>query len=291
MQVPKTLWRLTLRVPVEDDEAIIEQLFTLSGTYPSVRLRPRARTARIEAYFQSKPLLRYATKLFAHLHPRSGVLAAEDWAESWKRHFHVLRVGKHIIIKPTWRTHRARRDDIVIELDPGLSFGTGQHPTTRFCLKLLERLSTLHASHSQASRSLLDVGTGTGILAIAATRLGYAPILAVDNDPQAVRAAKQNARINRVRFPVRVIPLGKLTAAKKFDVVTANLLADLIRDHRRKLAALVAPGGYLVLAGILAMEAPAVRRAFRELRLKPFACETRGNWTGFVFYKQKRGRP
>ncbi|MSR65407.1 MAG: 50S ribosomal protein L11 methyltransferase [Verrucomicrobiae bacterium] len=277
----KALWRLTFRAPVEDEEAICERLYAITGSYPATRQRPRAKTVRFEAYFKNRSQLRAAARLLKAHKPKSGVLPYENWAESWKKHFPIQRVGKRIIIKPSWRKYLARDRDIVVELDPGMSFGTGQHSTTRFCLARLERLSSLSASRSPLS--LLDVGTGSGILAIAGIKMGFTPVLAVDNDPQAVRIAKQNATNNGVRFPISLRPLEAIGVSTQFDVVTANLLADLILAQSRRLVSLVAPGGFLILAGILTRESPEINRAFRVLGCKPSAFETRGNWTGIAF--------
>jgi ribosomal protein L11 methyltransferase len=276
----KALWRLTFHTSVEDEEAITERLYAITRSYPATRQRPRAKTIRIEAYFKNRSQLRAAERFLKDHKPKSSVLPYENWAESWKKNFPILRIGKRILIKPSWRNHRPHHDEVVIELDPGMSFGTGQHATTRFCLAMLDRLSA-----SRLPLSLLDLGTGSGILAIAGIKLGFAPVVAVDNDPQAVRIAKRNASNNGVRFPISVRPLEAFSASTKFNVVTANLLADLILAQRRKLASLTAPGGFLILAGILTREAPEIKRAFLGLGFKRFAFETRANWTGLTFRK------
>ncbi len=124
----------------------------------------------------------------------------EDWAAAWKQHFPVLRIGRRVVIRPTWRRHRAAPDDVVLALDPGMAFGTGLHPTTRLCLAGIERWAD--EGLVRGSRAL-DVGCGSGILAIAAARFGAASILGVDTDPIAVEATRANARRNRVARTVR----------------------------------------------------------------------------------------
>src|ERR1043166_7532707 len=183
----KALWRLTLRTPVEDEEAINERLYAITGSYPATRQRPRSKTVRIEAYFKNRSHLRAAERLLEDQKPKSSVLPYENWAESWKKNFPIQRISKRIIIKPSWRKYLPGDGETVIELDPGMSFGTGQHATTCFCLTMLDCLSA-----SRLPLSLLDVGTGSGILAIAGIKPGFAPVRAVDIDPQAVRIAKQN---------------------------------------------------------------------------------------------------
>jgi ribosomal protein L11 methyltransferase len=185
----------------------------------------------------------------------------EDWAESWKRHFHPMRIG-HVWIRPSWSRVRLRRDDVEVVLDPGLSFGTGQHPTTGFCLREIVR-----RRKPDQPQSFLDIGTGSGILAIVAAKIGYCPVEAFDHDAEAVRIAAANARKNgvgrKVRFGVRDItgqPQANKTRAK-YSVVCANLIANLIVETRDRILEQVEPGGVLIAAGILAEEFEHVREA------------------------------
>jgi ribosomal protein L11 methyltransferase len=151
-------------------------------------------------------------------------LSEEDWAHAWKKHYQVLRVGQRIIVKPSWQTYTPRPNDIVIELDPGMAFGTGLHPSTRLCLVALEE-------HLSPGMGVLDVGTGSGILAIAAAKLGAGPVLALDIDPVAVEAARANVAANKVEHIVSVEP-GSWPALEPqdqaFDIVLVNILAETI---------------------------------------------------------------
>ncbi len=210
-------------------------------------------------------------------------LRREDWAESWKRHFKPIEISDALLIKPSWSKRSARRRQAVVVLDPGLSFGTGQHPTTAFCLRQLATVAgdlrsargkqkTRRSQSTGTARSLLDIGTGSGILAIAAAKLGYAPITALDCDADAVRVARANARLNRVAGKVRVargdvarLPLRSL---RRYDMICANLIAPLLIAERRRLANRLRRDGTLVLAGILKAEFSAVQRAFEELGLR-----------------------
>lgn len=280
----KPLWCLSIRTTPQAEETIRGELFALTGSCPVVRSRPQARTVWIESYFASRSQLRPVQKQMADYSPQVRQIAYENWAQSWKKHFGVQRVGKRIVITPSWKSYRARRDEIVLELDPGLSFGTGQHATTRFCLKMIERLADTRPL------SLMDVGTGSGILAIAATKLGYRPVLALDNDPQAIRVARRNLSQNQTRVRARVSSLEAVDSRPAYDVVVANILADILLAHRRKLASLVADGGHLILAGILAREAAQVCRAFRARGLETFACERTRDWAGLVFRKPSKRR-
>lgn len=205
---------------------------------------------------------------------------ALDWRESWKRHFKPLAIGRHLLVRATWHRRRPVPGQAEIILDPGLSFGTGQHPTTEFCLREIARLRP----RAGRSASLLDVGTGSGILAIAATRLGYAPVEGFDFDPEAIGVARENAQANRAEkaLRLRVGDVARLPARParplRRTVVCANLTADLLLKHAARLAAHVEPGGHLLLAGILATEFAQVRTAFSALGLVPSRDARKGEW-------------
>ncbi|MCS6801882.1 MAG: 50S ribosomal protein L11 methyltransferase [Dehalococcoidia bacterium] len=168
-----------------------------------------------------------------------------EWAEAWKEHFVVHRVGERLVIRPSWRDYTPAAADVVIELDPGMAFGTGLHPTTRLCLAALERVV-------RPGDRLLDLGTGSGILAIAAAKLGAAEVLAIDIDPVAVRAATANIAANGVAGSVTVIE-GTVEAASEaaFDVVVANISANVILAIASELARVTRPGGRLLVSGFL----------------------------------------
>ena len=204
-----------------------------------------------------------------------------DWAESWKRHFRPLEIGPTLLIKPTWSRKRARAGQSVILLDPGLSFGTGQHATTHFCLTQVVELRT------ETGQSLLDLGCGSGILALAAAKVGYRPVEAWDNDPEAVRIADENAQLNQLEADVRpkVADVGHLSLQPKqrFDVVCANLIYDLLIAERERITGQIAIGGALVLAGILTEQFPLVTTAYAELGWKLTNSTTGGEWTSGTF--------
>ena len=173
--------------------------------------------------------------------------ADEDWRDSWKQHFTLLRVGKNLVIKPSWIEYEERPGDVVIDLDPGLAFGTGYHPTTYSCLEALEELV-------KPGHLVLDVGTGSGILAIAAARLGAAHITAVDIDGHAVRAARKNFRrtgiSNLVSAESGSIP-GAVTRGRTYDVAVANISARGIRMVAPAIPDLLAPGGVFIASGVI----------------------------------------
>jgi ribosomal protein L11 methyltransferase len=194
---------------------------------------------------------------------RTSVVDEADWAEAWKAHFHVLRLGRRLVIKPSWRRHARQGDEVVIDLDPGMAFGTGLHPTTRLCLEALEA----RADSGPLGRTL-DVGCGSGILSIAAVKLGATRAIGVDIDPIAIEATLANARHNRVGKRVRAREGSIPSGDGPFDLVLANLIAGLLVELAEPLAAELAPGGTLIASGIFVDREPEVRRALEGTRLR-----------------------
>ncbi|HVV87489.1 MAG TPA: 50S ribosomal protein L11 methyltransferase [Kofleriaceae bacterium] len=188
-------------------------------------------------------------------------LPEAEWRDAWKRYFHVSRLTRRIVVVPSWERADfvAAPDDVVIDLDPGMAFGTGTHATTRLVLAELERL----ADEGAAPARVLDVGAGSGILAIAAARLWPgAAVLAVDNDPIAVAACAENVGANGLaaRVTSEATPLAAVGGA--FPLVLANIQAHVLRDLRVDLTARLAAGGTLVLSGLLTPQAPAVAEEY-----------------------------
>jgi len=180
--------------------------------------------------------------------PRFRHLSEEDWAHAWKKHYQVLRIGQRIVVKPSWQPYTPRPDDVVIELDPGMAFGTGLHPSTRLCLIALVE----HLTHGLR---VLDVGTGSGILAIAAARLGAGRVLALDIDPLAVEAARANVAANEVGHIASVEPGSWPTAElqdQAFDIVLVNILAETIVELLNEgLVRCLKEAGLIVVSGII----------------------------------------
>lgn len=206
----------------------------------------------------------------------------EDWAESWKRHFKPIAIGVALLVKPSWVKRKPRLGRAVVVLDPGLSFGTGQHPTTKFCLE-----QVVAASKSGECRSFLDIGTGSGILPIAGAKLGLRKIEAFDFDPDCVRIAKANAKRNRVDGKLRIFR-GDLTklpvrSKRRYDLVCANLIYDLLLSERTRILNRLADDGTLVLAGILKTQFPEVRAAFEAAGLVLVAGRQENEWESGAF--------
>ncbi|MHB1133873.1 MAG: 50S ribosomal protein L11 methyltransferase [Chloroflexota bacterium] len=204
-------------------------------------------------------------------------LAETDWAEAWKEHFHVHRVGRRVVIKPTWRDFTPEADDVVVELDPGMAFGTGLHPTTQLCLQAIEDYPVL-------AKRVLDLGTGSGILAIAAARLGATRVDAVDTDPVAVSAATENVAINNLAGTI-MVRRGSLpfpSGYPPYDLVLANIIARVIAELAPLLAASLAAGGTLIASGILAERSEEVLAALRAAGLTVLERRQSGDWLALV---------
>ena len=207
-----------------------------------------------------------------------------EWRDAWKKYFHVTRITPRIVVVPSWEKDGfvPGPDDVVIDLDPGMAFGTGTHASTRLCLAELDAL----AGAGAAPDRVLDVGAGSGILAIAAVKLWPgARAVAVDNDPIAVTACGENAARNQVgdRIASALTPVGELT--ESFPLVLANIQAHVLRELADGIAARVAPGGTLVLSGLLSPQADAVAdeyvaRGLSKIAVRPSPDD--GAWSSAV---------
>jgi ribosomal protein L11 methyltransferase len=290
----KPFWKLSVVTVPEADEAVAalcEHVFRQPAvSYTNVETG----TVTVSVYLAERPreyraACREGLARIRHCGLKTGTgtvvvrkLNRRDWAESWKRHFPPIEIGPALLIKPGWSRRRAPHRQAVVVLDPGLSFGTGQHPTTAFCLEQLV------AQHDPGRRlTFLDIGTGSGILAIAAAKLGYPTVEAFDSDREAVRIARANARRNRVLTKMRLYradltkPPGR--SARNCDLVCANLNSTLLLSEQRRILQRLKSGGVLVLAGILKDEFPRVARAYRRAGLKLVASRTEREWRSGAF--------
>ncbi len=228
-------------------------------------------------------------------------LEEEDWANAWKEHYRVLRIGQRTVIVPSWLEYAAQPADIVLNLDPGMAFGTGLHPTTQLCLRLLEQ-------YARPGQRTLDLGTGSGILAIAAAKLGAGPVLALDNDPIATKVAHENVLRNGVAEQVTVAE-GSLGAAGnamghwlsgnfgeadvpptvhrssptgQFELIAANLIAKVLIILADEIAAALAPGGTLISSGIIIDREDEVALALAGVGLNQIERHREGEWVALV---------
>lgn len=200
-----------------------------------------------------------------------------NWAEAWKAHFWPQRVGKHLVVKPTWRDLRARKGDLIIELDPGMAFGTGTHPTTALCLEMIE-------AHLQPGTAVLDVGTGSGILMIAAALLGAEWVHGLDKDELAVEIAAENIIRNGIDPQKWSVRCGDLVQAveRTYDLVVANILTEVIVELLDDLDRILTPDGTFICSGIIQANKHAVVDKMDVLGFEPVEICEREEWTAIV---------
>jgi ribosomal protein L11 methyltransferase len=209
-------------------------------------------------------------------------IAEADWSEAWKANFQPIRIGRRLMVIPAWLNPPLAPDDVPIRLDPGMAFGTGTHPTTQLCLAAV-------AKHLKPGEPVIDLGTGSGILAIAAAKLGFGHVLAYDIDAEAVRVARENVAANDVsdRITVEKGSLTELLAAGvQAPFVLANILArTIIELFDHGLAQLATPGGLIVLSGILESQAFEVIAALKRHGLTLVAQERLEDWVALIAQK------
>ncbi len=234
-------------------------------------------------------------------------LAEEDWANAWKAYYPIRRIGEHWVIVPSWLEYEAAPGDVVLHLDPGMAFGTGLHPTTQLCLVLMER-------YAKAGQSALDLGCGSGILALGLAKIGAAPVLAIDNDPIAVQATQENVDLNGVAEQVTVLEgslgpgmqlghwLGSdwgsrvraeraalrlagpvsLEPDGELDLIAANILANVHVLLAPTMQRALKPGGLLVTSGIIADREAEVQEAFTAVGLVQLERLQEGDWVALA---------
>lgn len=265
-----------LEVPPAETEVWSDALQRLGDARWSVYEDVDARSARLCGYFADESAARAAwselrRSLRGTLRPAGAPVlrsvADEDWRESYKAHFKAWRHGRlHWV--PEWErgTHRVPRGHAAVYLDPGMAFGTGNHETTRLCVRELVRFAGRLTPAARRGRHVVDAGCGSGILAISAAKLGFPRVFAFDNDREAVAVARKNARRNNSGTAVRTATAGLETAlrSRRADLLLANIQSDVLVQHAPLLVHAVRPGGWLVLSGILAREVEGVAERFRE---------------------------
>ncbi|HEX3723405.1 MAG TPA: 50S ribosomal protein L11 methyltransferase [Nitrolancea sp.] len=210
------------------------------------------------------------------------VVREQDWANSWKEHFQVTRIAKRFVVRPTWREYRAKDDDIVIDLDPGMAFGTGLHPTTALCLGWLESLDL-------AGLRVLDVGAGSGILSIAAVKLGANSIDAVEIDPVAVSALRHNIALNGLDDRVQTWTADAtrpLPCSGPYDVILANIISRILVEAAESLTQVAGDCTVMVLSGVIEAHEAEVVDAFCDLGFSVAGRRVIGDWVSLLVKRE-----
>jgi len=204
----------------------------------------------------------------------------EDWANNWRKYYHPIHVGKNLVIKPSWIDYDKKDSDIIVELDPGMAFGTGTHETTRMCMAHLEK-------YIDKNSRVLDVGCGSGILSITSLLIGANEVTGVDIDPVAVKVAIENGEMNNFKAPRYNIKRGNLVdeAEGKYDVIVANIIADVIIGVCGDVKQFLADDGVFISSGIIIDRKDDVKRAFDENGYKVVEEVEEGEWVSFVCKK------
>jgi ribosomal protein L11 methyltransferase len=215
------------------------------------------------------------------------IIINPDWAQQWKKYFKPIRVCKNIVVKPTWERYSPASRDIVVEIDPGMAFGTGQHASTRLCMEAIE--DVMLKDRSVSEWKVLDVGCGTGILGITAAKMGARDVICVDHDPKATQIAAENARINEVDGFLRILNEDVLSISEPRNLIIANLTSKLLIKIHTPLVKWLMTGGYLIISGIIEPDMPAIEEHFFAPPLVRHNVLREKEWVCYVLKKMPPG--
>ncbi len=231
------------------------------------------RRARIEVGVQLMGLIKPLSPLEVR------IVTPYEWEEAWKAHFHLLRIGKRLVVRPSWQEYEPQGSELVLTLDPGLAFGTGHHPTTYMCLEQLER-------RIQDGMRVLDLGTGSGLLAQAALLLGASWVLAVDTEADSIRASRRNLKEAGFSKQVKIIR-GSIPQPEgvDMDLVVANISARVLIELAEHIAASLKPGGVLIASGVLEERGDEVREALSAAGLTEIEIQHNEDWLALCFQR------
>lgn len=271
-----------------DDPNDVDRLDTCYGELIGEELMSADRTrAAVSIYLSpSKNPAEYVALIKERLFAISGDdfgltvngVREEDWADCWKQYYKPIKIGKRLMVVPKWEKYDPEDDEIILSLDPGMAFGTGTHETTRLCSSLLE-------DHLKPGMDVIDVGTGSGILAIAASKLGAGNVRAYDIDPDAVRIAAENAEENGCKNVVCGVSdlLKNVDRTKKYDFMTANIVADIVIRLAPDIRSCMKQGGLVAVSGIIDRQAEEVRRVLTANGLREIVSLTDNDWNSMLF--------
>ena len=271
------------------DVNLLAETLPLDDVASSAWINPDEDTGRFDLFFDAREHADHAagelqrclaTELYAGRKFSMLVreIAHEDWAESWKIHFHPMRVSPRLVVRPSWDSIELREGELDIIIDPGMTFGTGLHGSTQGCLQLLDRLAG-----PSPTGSVLDVGCGSGILSVAAAMLGYREIVGFDNYGESMAIAMENARRNRATCRFLESDISEFVAEAPYDVVLANVLTGVLCRHAPQVSAYVTTEGSLVLSGILTEQYHSVVTSYAEQGFAECDRAVIGEWTSGCF--------
>jgi len=300
---PSKKWlKITLPCPESMDEAVSDLLGVLSGVGVEIHPDEQSGLHEISGFFALEDSGGHSTGKVAETLPeqvavelktlfavydrnlpelKTEIFADQEWATSWQQYFKSFEITPGLVIKPSWETFVPETDQHVLEMDPGMAFGTGQHESTRLALALL---SSCFKNYPGRINTVLDVGTGTGILSMAAAVFGAGQVVAIDNDPEAVVVARGNIAHNNLsaRITVSATPLAEITGV--FDLICANIVHDVLAEMVPHFRRLTVSGGHVILAGILAgAQEKSIGGLYERCGMKIIACRTEGDWSGLLF--------
>jgi ribosomal protein L11 methyltransferase len=292
---PKSWQKVTITVPDQHSDIVASFLAELTNSAieqsaVSAPL-PAAPTDQVTVYLEenedtetlNEQIMAFLSALETQ-HNFSYTLASEqiieeDWNKNWKKHFKPFKLTKRLVVKPSWEDYSAEHDEVVLEMDPGMAFGTGLHASTRLALQLIEDLFS-----RKAINSVLDVGTGTGILGMSCALFGGQKVVGIDNDIDARVAAIDNIQKNHLEEKMSIIDEDLSQILSTFDLVIANITQDVLTLLAKSLIARLNPGGSLILSGILTGEqSEGIQHTFTSAGLKTFATKQSEEWTALHF--------
>lgn len=253
---------------LEGENVTVKAYFPADESFPEKLSVLEAKLDKLELLFDCRILINLKE------------IASEEWADSWKKYYRAEKVSNQVVVAPMWEHCRIREDEILVRLDPGLAFGTGKHPSTILCIHVLEKLV-------RNTSCVFDVGTGSGILAITAAKMGAKQVLAIDKDPVAVKVARMNVAANQVADRVEVREGNLLDEVSgQAEIIVANIVADVIIDFAPQAFEYLFPKGYLIASGIIAFRLEEVRSALTRLGLELYGVKAQEDWYALVARKR-----
>lgn len=270
----------TLEPPFPEDFPEAQACETIKAYFPQ-DVRSEKRIAAIQKYLKS------LNEIFSDFPApvlKTEIISDPDWGEQWKKYFKPIRVSSNIIVKPTWERYTPSSRDIVIEIDPGMAFGTGQHASTRMCIEALEDI--IMKDRSVQDWRVLDVGCGTGILGITAAKLGAKDVICLDIDKKATEIARENAAINLVSDRLHIVSKDAAAITEMRNLIIANLTSKLLLKLRHHLTQLLEPEGYMIISGIIEQDAQEIEENFSAAPLIQNRVITEKEWVCYVLNKE-----